>query len=150
MAETKKGTTKAIAKAESVEDVKTAPEAEVKEPAKKTTGRKPAVKKEAAVKKPAIKRAAAKKETTDKKEVEVKKTPARRPVKKAQTEETVIFQFNERSYTSDDLMQSCKDVWKYDLNGKEEDLKSIELYVKPEENRAYYVINGDITGNFPI
>lgn len=150
MAETKKGTTKAIAKAESVEEVKAAPEAEVKEPAKKPAGRKPAAKKEATAKKPAVKRAAAKKETVAKKEAEVKKAPARRTVKKAQVTETVTFQFNDRSYTPADLMQSCKDVWKYDLEGKEEDLKSIELYVKPEENRAYFVINGDITGNFPI
>ena len=135
MAETKKGTTKAIAKADS-EEVKAAPEAEVKEPVKK-----PAVKKDVAAKKPAIKKVAAKKETVAKKETEVKSTPAKR---------TVTFQFNDRSYTPADLMKSCKDVWKYDLEGKEEDLKSIELYVKPEENRAYFVINGDITGNFPI
>ncbi len=150
MAETKRGTTKAVAKAESVEEVKAASEAEVKEPVKKTTGRRTAVKKDTTVKKPATKRAAAKKETVGKQETEVKKTPAKRTAKKSQVAETVTFQFNDRSYTADDLMQSCKDVWKYDLEGKEEDLKSIELYVKPEENRAYYVINGDITGNFAI
>ncbi|WP_289285186.1 DUF6465 family protein [Parablautia intestinalis] len=144
MAETKKGTTKAIAKADS-EEVKAAPEAEVKELVKK-----PAVKKDVAAKKPAIKKVAAKKETVAKKETEVKSTPAKRTVKKAQVVENITFQFNDRSYTPADLMKSCKDVWKYDLEGKEEDLKSIELYVKPEENRAYFVINGDITGNFPI
>lgn len=149
MAETKKGTTKAIAKADS-EEVKAAPETEVKEPVKKPAVRKPAVKKDAAAKKPAVKKVAAKKETAAKKEAEVKSTPAKRTVKKAQVVENVTFQFNDRSYTPADLMQSCKDVWKYDLEGKEEDLKSIELYVKPEENRAYFVINGDITGNFPI
>jgi len=26
----------------------------------------------------------------------------------------------------------------------------VELYVKPEESVVYYVINGDITGNFAI
>ena len=35
-------------------------------------------------------------------------------------------------------------------NGKEEDLKTVELYVKPEENTTYYVINGSITGSFFI
>ena len=30
------------------------------------------------------------------------------------------------------------------------DIQSIELYVKPEENTAYYVINGDVTGSFFI
>ena len=25
--------------------------------------------------------------------------------------------------------------------------KNIKIYIKPEENKAYYVINGDITGS---
>ena len=29
----------------------------------------------------------------------------------------------------------------------EKDLKDIKIYIKPEENKAYYVINGDITGS---
>ena len=44
----------------------------------------------------------------------------------------------------------AKDVWKYDLKQKVSDLKSVELYVKPEENQAYYVINGEHTGSFFI
>ena len=79
------------------------------------------------------------------------KKPGRKPAaKKAEVNETVNFQFNGKSYTPEDLVKSCKDVWKYDLNGKEEDIKSIELYVKPEENTTYYVINGDVTGSFFI
>ena len=101
------------------------------------------------------------KETPAKKEA-AKKVPAKKaPVKKAaaakKTEEvkaevkaTVNFQFSGKSYTPDDLLNICKDVWKYDLNGKEEDFKSVELYVKPEENTTYYVINGDVTGSFFI
>ena len=77
----------------------------------------------------------------------VKKAPvAKKPVVK----EEVNFQFSGKSYTSEDLIRITRDVWKYDLNGKEEDVKSIELYVKPEENTAYYVINGDVTGSFFI
>ena len=70
--------------------------------------------------------------------------------KKETVKEAVHFEFSGRSYTADDLLKSCRDVWKYDLNGKEEDIKSIELYVKPEENTTYYVINGDVTGSFSI
>lgn len=115
-------------------EVKEAPKAEAKAPAKKTAGRKATVKKTAA----------AKKET-------VKKAVGRKPAaKKAEVQETVNFQFSGKSYTPEDLLRSCKDVWKYDLNGKEEDIKSIELYVKPEENTTYYVINGDVTGSFFI
>ena len=80
-------------------------------------------------------------------EVTVKKAPA---AKKPVVKEEVNFQFSGKSYTSEDLIRITRDVWKYDLNGKEEDIQSIELYVKPEENTAYYVINGDVTGSFFI
>ena len=119
---------KVAPKAETKPEVKEAAKSEAKKP-----GRKPAVKK-----------VAAKKETE-------KKAAVRKPAaKKAEVNETVNFQFNGKSYTPEDLVKSCKDVWKYDLNGKEEDIKSIELYVKPEENSTYYVINGDVTGSFFI
>ena len=48
------------------------------------------------------------------------------------------------------LVNIAKDVWKFDLNQNEEDLKTVELYVKPEEGLCYYVFNGDVTGNFVI
>lgn len=161
MAEVKKATAKVVAKAAPVKEevkkaeVKEAPKAvevkaEVKEapkaaakaeekkaaPAKKETAK--AAAKKAPAKKPAAKKEAAK--------PAAKKAPA----KKAAVTEVVNFQFSGKSYTSDDLLKICKDVWKYDLNGKEEDFKSVELYVKPEENTTYYVINGDITGSFFI
>lgn len=141
MAETKKETAKVIAK--------TAPakaETEVKEatkaakPARKTAAKKTTAKK-TTTKKAATKTAAAKKATT---------TTAKRPGRKPAVKEVVNFQFSGKSYTPDDLVKICKDVWKYDLQGKEEDFKTVELYVKPEENAAYYVINGDVTGSFFI
>ena len=73
------------------------------------------------------------------------------PVKKAaKVEETVNFQFSGKSYTPDDLMKIFRDVWKYDMNGREEDIRNVELYVKPEENTTYFVVNGSITGSFFI
>ena len=47
-------------------------------------------------------------------------------------------------------MKIAKDVWQYDLNQNVDDFKSVELYVKPEENVVYYVINGEVQGNFGI
>ena len=46
-------------------------------------------------------------------------------------------------------MKIAKDVWKFDLKKKVGDLKSVELYVKPEENICYYVMN-DETGSFAL
>ncbi len=144
MAETKKATAKVIAKAApvkeevavEVKEVKEVKE-EVKAPAKKAAAKKPAAEKKAPAKKAAEKPA---------KEAAPKKAAA----KKAAVKESVNFQFSGKSYTPEELLKICKDVWTYDLNGKEEDFKSVELYVKPEENTTYYVINGDITGSFFI
>ena len=92
-----------------------------------------------------------KKAAAEKKAPAAKKPAApKKAEKKVEVKETVNFQFRGKSYTPEDLLNICKDVWKYDLNGKEEDFKSVELYVKPEENTTYYVINGNITGSFFI
>lgn len=126
---------KVVAEAKAV-----APKAEVKktaevkaEPVKETVKKEEPVKKEP-VKKEAAKKAPAKKTTT----------------KKAEMKSVLNVQFDGKSYSQEDLMQIAKDVWTYDLNQKAADLKSVELYVKPEESMAYYVMNGEFTGSFYI
>ena len=138
--------TKVVAKVPAEEKKVEVKEVEVKAPEVKAEVKKEAVKKTPAAKKAPAKKAPAAKKETVKKET-VKKAPA---AKKPVVKEEVNFQFSGKSYTSEDLIRITRDVWKYDLNGKEEDVKSIELYVKPEENTAYYVINGDVTGSFFI
>ena len=146
MAEVKKATAKVVAKVPAEEKKVEVKAAEVKTPEVKAEVKKEAVKKTPAAKKAPAKKAPAAKKETVKKET-VKKAPA---AKKPVIKEEVNFQFSGKSYTSEDLIRITRDVWKYDLNGKEEDVKSIELYVKPEENIAYYVINDDVTGSFFI
>ena len=146
MAEVKKATAKVVAKVPAEEKKVEVKAAEVKAPEVKAEVKKEAVKKTPAAKKAPAKKAPAAKKETVKKET-VKKAPA---AKKPVVKEEVNFQFSGKSYTSEDLIRITRDVWKYDLNGKEEDVQSIELYVKPEENTAYYVINGDVTGSFFI
>jgi hypothetical protein len=146
MAEVKKATAKVVAKVPAEEKKVEVKAAEVKAPEVKAEVKKEAVKKTPAAKKAPAKKAPAAKKETVKKET-VKKAPA---AKKPVVKEEVNFQFSGKSYTSEDLIKITRDVWKYDLNGKEEDIQSIELYVKPEENTAYYVINGDVTGSFFI
>lgn len=92
-------------------------------PAKKTT-RKTASK-TAALKKTATKKAAAKKEETN-------------------TE--VYVQFWGREIHTKDVVESIKKVWTEEMGKKESDIKELKVYIKPEDNGAHYVINGDITG----
>lgn len=105
-----------------------------------------------AVKKETAKAAAKAKTAVKKTEAAVKPGPKpgskRGPKKEA--EATVSVQFSGKSYTTQELVAIAKDVWKYDLKQKASDFKSVELYVKPEENQTYYVINGEYTGSFFI
>jgi flagellar biosynthesis GTPase FlhF len=80
-----------------------------------------------------------------------KKTPAKKPAaKKAELKSEISVQFGGKSYSQEELVKIAKDVWKYDLKKKAADLTSVELYVKPEENMVYYVMNKEITGSFSI
>lgn len=164
MTDLKKSIAKPVAK--SVADAK--PAAVKAEPAKV----QPAVKAEPAAKeepKAEVKAAVAPKTEVKKAEPKKaeKKTAAKPAGKKAVKKETapaaaekkavkkavtanVHLQFSGKSYTNEDLMNIMKDVWTYDLNQKEEDIKSVELYVKPEESMVYYVVNGEISGRFAI
>lgn len=100
----------------------------------------------AEVKAPA--KAAAKKTTA--KKTTAKKAPAKRTRTVKKVEATINFQFSGKEYKTEDFINIAKDVWKYDLGKKAADFKSVELYVKPEENKAYYVINGEVSGDFDI
>lgn len=120
---------------------------------KATVTAKPAAKAVAATKAAEVKAAEVPaKKPVVKKTTAAKKAPARKaaPAKKDTLKATVNLQFAGKSYTDADLIKIAKDVWKYDLGRKAADFKSVELYVKPEESRAYYVVNGEITGSFAI
>ncbi|MGN1206022.1 MAG: DUF6465 family protein [Eubacterium sp.] len=71
----------------------------------------------------------------------VAKTGAKRgpkPVSERTIEMTV--QFGEKEVTYTDMVNRIKEMWK--AQGKREvSLKSLDLYVKPEESKVYYVIN---------
>ena len=129
---------KAAAKEETKTTVKKAP---AKKAAAKKTEAAPAAEVKETVAAPAAK-------VEEKKEVKAeKKAPAK---KAAAMESTVVLQWNGNDYTSERLLQSAKDVWQYDLGKNVEDIKSVQLYVKPEESTVYAVINGDQELKFNI
>ena len=79
-----------------------------------------------------------------------KKTCGRKQERKGEPSEKVTLQFGGKDYPTDALLQSARDIWQYDLRKSPEEIRTVELYVKPEENRAYYVINGDTSGKFSL
>ncbi len=153
MAATKKIVTPVTVKTTAASAKVEAPKAEVKA-VQTTTVKTDEVKKEEPAKKAeAVKKAEpAKKAATAKKaEPAAKKTAAKKATaKKAEVTGTVHIQFDGKSYSQEELLKIAKDVWKYDLKQKAADLTSIELYVKPEESQAYYVMNKEFTGSFYI
>ncbi len=151
-----------VVKAEAVAEKK---EAAAKAPVKKETAKAPAAKKAAPAKKETVKPAEKKAEVKKEEKVMEKKTAAKKapaakketaakaPVKKeaakapvakkaAAVKQNVVLQFNGNDYTQERLVQSAKDVWQYDFGRDVADIKELELYVKPEENKVYVVVNG--------
>ncbi len=122
------------AKAAEVKTETAAPQAEMIQPEAAPAAEKKETEKKAEAKKPAAKKPAAKRAT----------------VKKAEQKTELHVQFSGKSYSQEDLVKMARDVWKYDLKQKVRELASIDLYVKPEENMVYYVMNQEFTGSFYI
>ena len=126
--------------AEVKKTTKTTEEAAVKKTTAKATAKKaPAKKAETA--EAAVKTAA---KTT------AKKTTTTRTKKAAAVKESVSIQFAGKDYTTEQLVKIAKDVWEFDLKKDPADFKEVQLFVKPEEAKAYYVINGSESGSFEI
>ncbi len=47
------------------------------------------------------------------------------------------------------LISKVKELW-VESGSKLKDIKTINLYVKPEENTVYYVVNDTFKGNYPM
>ncbi len=65
---------------------------------------------------------------------------------------TLNVEFGGNQVESKEILAKAKAVW-VDADGqarKVKDLKTVDLYVKPEENAVYYVFNGEETGSFAL
>ena len=136
--ETKAAEKTTAAEKEVVKETAAAEEAPAKaEETTRTTAKKTTTKKAAAPKKPA----AAKKPAE-------KKAPAKAAKKEAEQE--MILQFGGREIKEKDLYERIQQIWIEGYGKKAEELKSLKVYVKPEEFTAYYVINDDVTGSIDL
>ena len=132
--ETKKDTTKKLeTKAGVLVDT---PAAEEKKAATAKTAAKKTTAKKAAAKTTAAKKTAAKKTTATKKAA----------AKKAEIKTEMYLQFSGKEYSQEEILQKVKDIWTYDLHQNVDAIKDVQLYLKPEESAAYYVVNGVESG----
>lgn len=80
---------------------------------------------------------------------EEKAAPAKKPAaKKAAAkavEAKVYIEFNGAKVPVDEIVENVKATYK--ANGGNDEIKSLEVYVQPNESAAYFVVNGEPTGN---
>ncbi len=122
----------AVKAAETVKTEAAAPAAEEKKaPAKKAAAKKTTAPKADAEKKPAAKKTAA-------------KAPAKKTAAKKAAEENVFIQQNGAEVTAADLIAKAKADAGVKAPAK------VDVYVRPEINMVYYVIDGEKFGNFEL
>ena len=60
-----------------------------------------------------------------------------------------VIQYGDKSASYESIVDNAMKAWKADA-GKKSELKSIEIYAKPEDGKAYYVVNGTDTGSVEL
>src|SRR5574344_913250 len=138
-ADTKANVTPVVAKAAAV-DVTT----ETKASASKSVKEKATATKTAATKTTTKK--------ADTKKTAAKKTTVKKTAKTATAEikTNYVLQFQGKEIVAKDVLETVKNLWVDQFQGKVEEIKTIDIYFKPEENRAYFVINVLSNSNYYI
>ena len=107
-----------------------------KAPAKKTT------RKTAAKKTPAKTTAKTAAKTTTRKTAAKKTAP--------EMNKEVHIQFAGNDILAKDLVSKAEAIWTEEMGNKAEDIKDVKVYANIDQATAYYVINEDVTGSFPL
>ena len=96
-----------------------------------------------AKKAPAAKTAAEKKAAAPKKAAPAKKEAAKKEVKSS-----VVIEYAGRQIVARDVLEAAKKA--YESMNKGAAIETIEIYVKPEEGAAYYVVNGEGSDQYKV
>ena len=126
----------------------TAPVAEIKaevvtEPVTEAVAEVPAEKQ---AKKPAARKTAAAKKPSTKAKATAK--PAAKTAKAATApKETVKIQFGANEYDFAEIRKAVEADYKGKVKGK---IKTVEIYIKPEDKAVYYVVNGDFSDKIDL
>ncbi len=112
---------------------------------KKETAVAPKAEEKKTATKPAAKKPAAKKATTRKTtEKKAKRASKKAPVEKVQE---VFFEYNGQQILSQDIVNRIEETWKAEGH-RIASIKTLRVYINPDEQRAYYVINDKAEGKF--
>ncbi len=61
---------------------------------------------------------------------------------------TVVVEFAGKQIMAKDVLQKAEEA--YLAAHKDVEIKTLELYISPEQNAAYYVVNGEASENFVV
>ena len=114
----------------------------VEKDAEKAAEEKEAVKEKVAEVKETTK--AAKAETAEK--AEPKKTPGR----KAAVKEEFVLEFAGKQITQEEIKKKVKENWTKVQKNKIKDIKTIKVFLQPENSCAYYTINDEGNDSYKI
>lgn len=61
----------------------------------------------------------------------------------------IFIEHNQTKLGNKELYDKVKNLW-LEAGNKIKEITSLNIYIKPEDNMIYYVVNENFTGNFPI
>ena len=67
----------------------------------------------------------------------------------AKMKQQMFLQFNELEVELSDVEENVKRDWK-DSGRKLNEIESLDIYVKPQEGKAYYVVNKEVEGKVDL
>lgn len=87
---------------------------------------------------------------------EAKKAPVKKPAARkasaanpTEVKSSVYVQFAGKEFSEKSLTEAVKEAYTA-LGNKAEEIRTIDIYVKPEESVAYYAVNGQGSDEFKI
>lgn len=70
------------------------------------------------------------------------------PPVKAEPKEEIVLQFGDQEVSMSAVSEKVRKS--YAQSGSQKELREVTIYVKPEDRKAYYVINGETEGSVEL
>ena len=145
----KKNAAAAVNKEAAKKEVKTTV---AEETAEKVTAVEKVAEKAAEVKEAVKEKVAEVKETTKaaKAETAEKAEPKKTPGRKAAVKEEFVLEFAGKQITQEEIKKKVKENWTKVQKNKINDIKTIKVFLQPENSCAYYTINDEGNDSYKI
>lgn len=145
----KKNAAAAVNKEAAKKEVKTTV---AEETAEKVTAVEKVAEKAAEVKEAVKEKVAEVKETTKaaKAETAEKAEPKKTPGRKAAVKEEFVLEFAGKQITQEEIKKKVKENWTKVQKNKIKDIKTIKVFLQPENSCAYYTINDEGNDSYKI